>query len=129
MVGPRCLHLITRRTGFRRVRLFAESRPSSVLLVPVFWRYEQRACSAQTDGGEAVSIYLHIGPSGDCWTGPSIFAAKHLQPGYVKSIGVHEDIAERLNDLLAMIEEDNDLAIEIYDNCRIPERILSKFRK
>lgn len=30
--------------------------------------------------------YLHIGPSGDYWTGTSLFAAKHLQPNYVKSI-------------------------------------------
>jgi hypothetical protein len=31
-------------------------------------------------------LYLHVGPSGDCWTGHSIFAAKHNQPGYIKSI-------------------------------------------
>jgi hypothetical protein len=31
-------------------------------------------------------LYLHVGPSGDCWTGHSIFAAKNNQPGYIKSI-------------------------------------------
>ncbi|KAL7545246.1 hypothetical protein ACHAWF_013561 [Thalassiosira exigua] len=32
------------------------------------------------------AAYFHVSPSGDWWTGPSIFAAKHLQPDYVKSI-------------------------------------------
>ena len=34
------------------------------------------------------SIYLHISPCGDFWIGSRIFAAKHLQPDYVKSIPV-----------------------------------------
>ena len=31
-------------------------------------------------------VYLHIAPCGDYWSGHEVFAAKHLQPDYVKSI-------------------------------------------
>mmetsp|Transcript_22187 Transcript_22187/g.47724 ORF Transcript_22187/g.47724 Transcript_22187/m.47724 type:complete len:167 (-) Transcript_22187:275-775(-) len=34
------------------------------------------------------TVYFHVSPSGDWWTGPSIFAAKHLQPDYVRSIPI-----------------------------------------
>ncbi|KAL7578555.1 hypothetical protein ACA910_011613 [Epithemia clementina (nom. ined.)] len=33
-------------------------------------------------------MHLHIGPTGDCWIAPSLFANKHLPPGYVKSISL-----------------------------------------
>ena len=34
------------------------------------------------------SLYLHVPPSGDVWTGHEMFAAKHLQPDYVKSVSL-----------------------------------------
>ena len=33
-------------------------------------------------------LYLHVAPCGDYWTGHEVFAAKHLNPDYVKSIPV-----------------------------------------
>ena len=38
--------------------------------------------------GPKDQLFLHVSPSGDCWTGQEIFAAKHLQPDYVRSIPV-----------------------------------------
>eukprot|EP00554_Chaetoceros_debilis_P014737 CAMPEP_0194111998 /NCGR_PEP_ID=MMETSP0150-20130528/10862_1 /TAXON_ID=122233 /ORGANISM="Chaetoceros debilis, Strain MM31A-1" /LENGTH=88 /DNA_ID=CAMNT_0038801563 /DNA_START=55 /DNA_END=321 /DNA_ORIENTATION=- len=48
-------------------------------------------------------LYLHVAPCGDYWTGHEVFAAKHLQPDYVKSIPIPkglnvEDILDDLND-------------------------------
>mmetsp|Transcript_5487 Transcript_5487/g.11213 ORF Transcript_5487/g.11213 Transcript_5487/m.11213 type:complete len:200 (-) Transcript_5487:32-631(-) len=38
--------------------------------------------------GTEKTSFFHVSPSGDWWTGPSIFAAKHLQPDYVRSIPI-----------------------------------------
>jgi len=42
------------------------------------------------------SLYLHVSPSGDIWTGAELFAAKHLQPDYVTSILIPEEHRQRL---------------------------------
>lgn len=78
--------------------------------------------TAQSD-----EIYLHVGPSGDCWTGKSIFAAKHLQPDYVKSIKLDRDIQVEV--LLELLEEDTDLAMQIYDNEILPDSLTKKAKK
>jgi hypothetical protein len=91
--------------------------------------------SGSHGGGE---IYLHVGPGGECWTGAEVFAAKHLQPGYVKSIllpsrtttdptneaddceyssSLAEQIVER-------VERDAKLGQRIYDEERIPVSFL-----
>ena len=94
-------------------------------------------------------VYLHMGPSGDCWTGHSIFAAKHLQPDYVRSVAlptpllVHkngnkdtDDAAQQqqqeeermLEALLETIESDPSLQRQIYDEERIPESLLEQVK-
>lgn len=61
-------------------------------------------------------IYLHVGPSGDCWIGDAIFAAKHNQPGYVKSIAlINEDTTNFKRSIIENNEEEGDLLIEILD--------------
>lgn len=76
-------------------------------------------------------LYLHVGPSGDVWTGDAIFAAKHLQPDYVKSVSL-EGEAE------AMIENDGSLLVEtlesrldwtqeIYDTGTLPAALRQQF--
>lgn len=79
-------------------------------------------------------LYLHIGPSGDCWVGHSIFAAKHNPPGYVKSIPlmklfeeyddefIYEIDGER-NLLIEILDENPEWAQEIYDTERIPNKL------
>jgi len=74
--------------------------------------------------------YLHVAPCGDFWIGSSIFAAKHLQPDYVKSIpipcgknGTYFDVEQYLDD----IEDDEtktQLLQEIYDTNRFPTSFL-----
>lgn len=80
-------------------------------------------------------IYLHVGPSGDSWIGDAIFAAKHNQPGYVKSIDlfnydnfVCEDTITGINDdnggvLIEVLEENPEWAQEIYDTECFPETL------
>jgi hypothetical protein len=45
-------------------------------------------------------MFLHVGPSGDSWIGTSIYAAKHLQPDYAKSIQIPQGI---FNDAILMV--------------------------
>lgn len=78
-------------------------------------------------------LYLHVGPSGDCWTGPSIFAAKHLQPDYVKSIALPTEFGqeneERVEALLEAIENDEDAQRKLYDEEKIPQSILDQMQQ
>ena len=69
--------------------------------------------------GSPSKLYLHIGPSGDCWTGASIFAAKHLQPDYVKSIELPANIPTE--EIEPILENDIELAREIYESLDISE--------
>jgi hypothetical protein len=99
------------------------------------------------------ALYLHIGPSGDCWTGPSLFAAKHLEPGYVRSIllpttplssggrrdddgdannntaGVNleedEQVAASAAIVVERIEQDVNLQKQIYDHGLIPAELIA----
>lgn len=68
-------------------------------------------------------LYLHVGPSGDCWTGTSIFAAKHLQPDYVKSLVLPKDTD--ISSLLEQLEADPSVAQTIYDEEKIPPSLLT----
>jgi len=73
-------------------------------------------------------LYLHVGPSGDSWIGDAIFAAKHNQPGYVKSIPLTSDNSiatdtEEANRLVDILEEHPEWAQEIYDTECLPEAL------
>ena len=54
-----------------------------------------RAAAAATGGASDKKdrLYLHVAPCGDYWTGHEVFAAKHLNPDYVKSIPVPIKVA------------------------------------
>jgi hypothetical protein len=91
---------------------------------------EKTTADADNDGEQLV---LHIGPSGDCWTGTTIFAAKHLQPGYVKSIPLMTTDATTTESsslildeetIVSLVEEDVALQRLIYDSERIDYAIL-----
>ena len=41
----------------------------------------------QEEDREEIETYLHVAPCGDHWIAPGLFAAKHLQPDYVRSFG------------------------------------------
>ena len=62
-------------------------------------------------------MYLHVAPCGDYWTGHEVFAAKHLNPDYVKSIAFPKDDAtfdpeEILEDYEGDLDE---LLKKVYD--------------
>ena len=74
-------------------------------------------------------LYLHVGPSGDFWTGPSIFAAKHLQPDYVKSIQLDSAVTN-VDLLLELLEENDDTnwGQRIYDEESLPQELLDQLK-
>jgi hypothetical protein len=82
------------------------------------------------------SLYLHIGPSGDAWTGTEIFAAKHLQPDYVRSVllpiagcdTLHDAAESVLHEMLQTIERDASLQRQIYDEGTIPPTLLERLQ-
>ena len=85
-------------------------------------------------------IYLHIGPGGDCWIGEEIFAAKHNQTGYVKSIVLNniyhtnyqqKNIGTKVDKgslLIEILEDHPEWAQEIYDTESFPETLLHHFQ-
>jgi hypothetical protein len=85
------------------------------------------------------TVFLHVGPSGDCWTGDSIFAAKHLQPDYVRSIPLtdnemmmallEDDDDDTTDMLLALLDENDDWAREIYDTKKFPSELLKRLKE
>jgi hypothetical protein len=82
-------------------------------------------------------IYAHYlvltSCSGDWWTGPSIFAAKHLQPDYVKSIPIptgfdpnkhfSEDEDDESESSMSW-KEKQQLLHQIYDDGKLPDHLL-----
>jgi hypothetical protein len=69
-------------------------------------------------------VFLHVGPSGDCWTGSSIYAAKHLQPDYVKSIPIPTHVC--IDTLMDKLERDEELTRKVYDDGAIPPNLLQE---
>jgi hypothetical protein len=47
---------------------------------------------AGQDRSKKDTLYLHVAPDGDHWISGELFAAKHLQPDYVKSILIPNEI-------------------------------------
>lgn len=72
------------------------------------------------------TLYLHVGPAGECWTGHSIFAAKHLQPDYVRSLAIPANLNS--STLVSMLEEDAPLAQQIYDQSRFPTDLTERMQ-
>jgi hypothetical protein len=72
-------------------------------------------------------LFLHVGPDGDCWTGKSIFAAKHLQPDYVQSIEIPRDMDAVT--LVEYLEDQPTVAQEIYDTKKFPTELLERLRQ
>lgn len=73
--------------------------------------------------------YLHVGPSGDFWTGHEVFAAKHLQPDYVKSVALPEGWTEespKTEALIALLDENPSLLHRIYDTGVIDRNLLQE---
>lgn len=85
-----------------------------------------RNLSSNDEEKSGSSLYLHVGPAGECWTGASIFAAKHLQPDYVKSVPLTTTVDVEL--LLEEIESNPTLGQHIYDNETIPQSLLEKVK-
>jgi hypothetical protein len=63
-------------------------------------------------------LYLHVAPDGDYWTSGEIFAAKHLQPDYVKSIAIPYENEMNILKIIEGFEHNDDfdmLMKDVYD--------------
>mmetsp|Transcript_24731 Transcript_24731/g.36263 ORF Transcript_24731/g.36263 Transcript_24731/m.36263 type:complete len:212 (+) Transcript_24731:32-667(+) len=81
---------------------------------------EKEENNEKSDNGQKEAIYLHVAPCGDYWTGASIFAAKHLQPDYVRSVELPPGLED--DDILEEILErgGKDMLQGIYDSKCLP---------
>ena len=81
-----------RRALIHNSKLFVAERKS--FLGSIGGSLSASLSSSSTTGGTDKGRFLHISPSGDTWIGDEIFAAKHLQTGYLRSIhiSVEEDV-------------------------------------
>jgi hypothetical protein len=82
-----------------------------------------RSCSSKDASSKDSRLYLHLGPSGDCWTGHNIFAAKHIQPDYVKSVEITSSSAN-VDYLLELLEDHSTWGQEIYDTGILPKELV-----
>ena len=81
---------------------------------------------ATTASPKSKQHYLHIAPDGDWWTGDEIFAAKHLQPDYVRSVKIPSefDVEEWLELTFGEDDEMQTKAMQrIYDKQKLPHGI------
>jgi hypothetical protein len=98
--------------------------------------FTRRSTKSDDDVDDEYSrLYLHVGPCGDYWTGRSIFAAKHLQPGYVKSVELDKSLD--VDVLLELLEEEDNgddgggdasWTRMIYDEGTLPSDLIDRAR-
>mmetsp|Transcript_11055 Transcript_11055/g.22898 ORF Transcript_11055/g.22898 Transcript_11055/m.22898 type:complete len:158 (+) Transcript_11055:110-583(+) len=141
-ISSRCRVLLTKRTRNRtttRISMTIRSLTQTAMdwkrPMPYFTTTTANRTFNSTVATNDNKIYLHVGPSGDSWIGDAIFAAKHNQPGYVKSIalfddsnvgckdttiGIHEDEGSLL---IEALEEHPEWAQEIYDTEVFPQSL------
>lgn len=108
-----------RRQSEKENRRDTMLRPSGYKSAPGVFHLARRLLTSSLN-----QVFLHVGPSGDCWTGSSIYAAKHLQPDYVKSIPIPSHVCTE--SLLRILEGDATLAQQIYDDERLPPNLIQE---
>ena len=102
-------HWPNRRSRSRRDRVSSitlgfQARPRSLREIGTIQQNQERFVSSSSTSSNGIppsttgtsddtdptlndyEYFLHIGPSGDWWVGPALFAAKHLQPNYITSL-------------------------------------------
>jgi len=98
------------------------SRPFRKQIAPSCKQFHQGASSSS-------ALFLHVGPSGDCWTGPSLFAAKHLQPDYVQSLPIPSSHLHQADRLLELLEEHPEWALAVYDTQAFPKELQAALKE
>jgi hypothetical protein len=88
-----------------------------------------RSHSSKGASSKDSRLYLHLGPSGDCWTGHNVFAAKHLQPDYVKSVEITFSATASVDYLLELLEDHPTWAQDIYDTGVLPKELVKRIEQ
>lgn len=101
---------------------------ASVMIPTSSWENPQLGAAFRSHSSKGASskdsrLYLHVGPSGDCWTGHNVFAAKHLQPDYVKSVEITSATAS-VDYLLEVLEDHPTWGQDIYDTGALPKELV-----
>jgi len=81
-------------------------------------------------------LYLHVSPDGDFWTGDELFAAKHLEPNYVRSVALPEYLSDKNDNdntetCIKEIFDFNELEKlmrEVYDTESLPSQFLARLQ-
>ena len=113
----------------RALRSFASTTKHSMVDAPSDGIKRTSTSTADVATTKSKQHYLHIAPDGDWWTGDEIFAAKHLQPDYVRSVQVPSefDVEEWLELTFGDDNEKHTQAMQrIYDEQRLPHEINKK---
>mmetsp|Transcript_28079 Transcript_28079/g.32351 ORF Transcript_28079/g.32351 Transcript_28079/m.32351 type:complete len:150 (-) Transcript_28079:252-701(-) len=105
------------------VQIYSTNTCSSLIMQHRFFTSQTEDMKRRdgTTASESLDkIYLHVAPCGDWWTGHTMFAAKHLQPDYVKSIPLPSgfDPDEVFADYC------DDKMKNIYDSGKIPADLI-----
>ena len=110
------LHPLRQRYLIQYAFTSKPNRFSSYKIVSSLYK-DQRYMTTKNEGSHSKDqIYLHIAPCGDFWTDTEIFAAKHLQPDYVKSIPISTSLSIDLEEVHGSVDVDLDSVLkEVYD--------------
>lgn len=84
--------------------------------------------TASSSSSKPKQHYLHLAPDGDYWTGSEIFAAKHLQPDYVRSVPIPPpedfDVEKWLDETFGGDEKKQTEALQnVYDERKLPSGV------
>ena len=84
--------------------------------------------TASSSSSKPKQHYLHLAPDGDYWTGSEIFAAKHLQPDYVRSVPIPPpedfDVEKWLDETFGDDEKKQTEALQnVYDERKLPSGV------
>ena len=87
-----------------------------------------RSDTTSSSSSKPKQHYLHIAPDGDYWTGYEIFAAKHLQPDYVRSVPIPPpddfDVEKWLDTTFGDDKKKQTEALQkIYDEGKLPSGV------
>ena len=97
-------------------------------------RIQKNRINTHANTHETKTLYLHISPDGDWWTGYELFAAKHMQPDFVKLVvfpdtwlaDKDEYYIETYIQKMYDSDELEKLMRETYDTGSLPLRVLDK---
>ncbi len=122
MMGPQLASLQTISITFTSPKYFSSSSSSSSPLPPS--SNSSSPPSPKPPAHDPSLLFLHVAPGGDWWIAPDLFAAKHLQSGYVRSVPLGQSEVLDIDFVNEFVQELS-LAdiLRLYDTGEVPEQL------